>query len=172
MIENGYTMGTISSHDGFSRNLDESDNSYSFSIYDKPEKDIYIAASMNYTGTNSIVFLRDYMLYELEKEYYYELKNGEVRNSYLDVQDGWCKAATDSLVSYSREMGCAEVLMNMIPLFVTDAMQEDALWNLADKEIYSVYCDENVIHYNDKTIEFKDLFVNDNASYTTFLIEE
>ena len=46
LIENGYTAGTISSYDGFSRNLGKMEESFSFNIYDRMGQTIYPAAVM------------------------------------------------------------------------------------------------------------------------------
>ena len=54
MLENGYTRGVISSYDGFFRNLDERDVSYSFHIFDRVGQDIYPAAVMEYNGPESL----------------------------------------------------------------------------------------------------------------------
>ena len=172
MISNGYTLGTISSFDGFCRNLDESKTPYSFNIYDKLEDKIYIAATMNYSGAQSIVFLRNYVLNEQDAGYYYELSSGEVRTSYLDVTDGMCKSAANNLVSYSEEKGCAEILLSMIPIYITEEFDEQAVAALTEEEIYSVYCKSSVIYYNDSTMQLSDLYKNENINYTTSLMEE
>lgn len=169
MITNGYTLGTISSFDGFVRNLDDSETTYSFNIFDKAEEDddgVYAAAIMQYSGQNSIVYLRNYSMYELDTEYYYQLDNGEVRTSYLDIQDGKCRSAMNNLVSYSYDMGCAEVLMQTIPVYITETLDETAIEGLQESGIYSVYCVDKVIKYNDSNVNMEDVFENETVKYT------
>lgn len=166
MIDKGYTLGSISSYDGFSRNLDESDTSYSFNIYDRLDNTIYPATVMQYSGAYSIVYMRDYVMNEMDAWHYRQMQNGEVRTSYLDIEDGKCKSAIDSLVSYSEEMGCAEVLLNIAPFYITETFEENEIQNLKEAGIYSVYCIDTVIHYNDSNVKMTDVFENEDVKYS------
>lgn len=165
MIENGYTLGSISSYDGFCRNLDESDTEYSFNIYDVVDNVLYDAAVMQYSGAQSIVYLRNYAMNSLDYQHYYQVKSGEVRTLYLDIADGKCKSSLNNLVSYSKQAGCAEVILQLIPIYIAETFDEEALWELED--IYSVYCNEHVIYYNDDAVKFTNLFKSDDVNYTT-----
>lgn len=166
MISGGYTSGMIASYDGFERNLDDTDNLYSFNLYDRIENVLYPAGVMEYEGANSIVFLRDYKMAQLDNNHYYELDNGEIRTSYLDVKDGLCKNSVHNLYGYSREKGCAEVLMNLIPVYISDSFDNSQLLNASEKGIYSIYMNENVIYYNDDSIKIAELYTDDNITYT------
>ena len=44
--------------------------------------------------------------------------------SYLDIKDGFCKSAVNSLVSYSENKSCAEVLLSIMPLYITEELKE------------------------------------------------
>lgn len=172
MIEKGYTLGTISSYDGFSRNLDDSGTSYSFNIYDMAEGSLYGAGIMQYTGAQSIVFMHNYPITSMDNQHYYELKNGEIRTAYLDTADGKCRSALSNLVSYSDDMSCAEVLLQMIPIYIADTFEEETVSALKEDGIYSVYCDDHVIYYNDASIAFAELYNRDGVTYTTSLVNE
>ncbi len=189
MIEKGYTLGSISSFDGFSRNLDDSDTSYSFNIYDKFEDEVLLAGVMQYKGAQSIVYLRDYMMNELDIRHYREMKNGETRNSYLAMEDGKCRSAIDSLVSYSKDVGCAEVLMNAAPIYIAEEFDEVAIGALAgertieeadefsneaatETKIYSVYCVDTKIQCNDENIKITDLYKKDGLKYESLLTNQ
>ena len=171
LIESGYTMGSLSSYDGFSRTLDTTENSYSFNIYDREEMTVYPAAVMQYSGTRSVVYLRDYMMSEMDLQHYYALSNGEVRTSYIDVADGFPKTAIDNLYSYSDELGCAEVLMQVIPVYVTEEFQTEAVAALAEAGIYSIYCEESVIKYNDASLVLTEILNEESVKYTTEFVE-
>ncbi len=149
MADHGYTRGNISSYDGFIRNLDDSGESYSFNLYDRDGQNIYLAGVMQYSGPKSIVYLRDYRMNSLDFQHYYEMENGEVRTAYLDVADGMCKASVHSLVSYSESAGCAELLMQMIPVYVADSFDADRL------PVYSVYYEDGAICHNDSELDIR-----------------
>ena len=166
MIENNYTLGTISSFNGFVRNLDGSGNIYSYHLYDRVGNTVYPSGIMNYTGPQSIVYLRNYRMTELDNQYYYELDNGETRTSFIDIADGLCKSAKNDLVSYSKEYGCAEILLQMLPIYITDTFHEEAVRSLAKNAIYSIYCEDNVIYYNDFALTLTDLYDKEDVTYT------
>ena len=172
MVSKGYTLGTISSYDGFSRNLDDSGTSYSFNIYDKVADAVYGAGIMQYKGAQSIVFLHDYPINSMDSNRFYKLENGEIRSIYLDVVDGKCKSSINNLVSYSDTHSCAEILMQMIPVYITDSFEETKISELETQDIYSVFCDEYVIYYNDKDLGFTQLYNRDGIKYKTELMNE
>lgn len=166
MISCQYTCGSISSYDGFVRNLEERDASYSFHLYDRLGQTVYPAAVMRYSGSMSIVYLRNYGMNSLDFQHYYELASGEIRTPYLDVRDGFCKSATDNLVSYSRDMSCAEILVLLTPIYIADTFRKEETAALADENIYSVYCEDNVIYYNDPSLILTQLYEGEDISYS------
>ncbi|MGN0378378.1 MAG: hypothetical protein ACI4EU_02180 [Butyrivibrio sp.] len=169
MISKGYTKGTLSSYDGFSRNLDTGNESYHFNIYDRVDRSVYDAAVMEYTGKLGIVFLRDYKMTQLDYWHYYEFSNGETRSSYLDTEDGKCKSALPNLVSYSGKHGCAQILMEISDIYISDEFAEDTLISLDERDIYSVYCIDYTIYYNDSNLRLLDLYDMDNVRYKSVL---
>ena len=171
MIARGYTLGTISSYDGFTRILDSTENSYSFNLYDRVDLMIYQAAVMQSQGPQSMVYFRDYMMNDLDGLHYYVLSNGEVRTSYVDVADGFSKEATDSFYAYGKDRSCAEILMQTIPVYVAEELSEEAVTELAAKGIYSIYCENGLIKYNDSSVAFSDLLNEEGVKYTTELIK-
>lgn len=166
----GFTFGTVSSYDGFSRNLDESGTEFSVNIYDVQERtakqgNVYQVATMQYTGSKSIVTMRNFSINSLDAYRYYELDNGEIRTIYLDSLDGFCKSAANNLYSYSDEYSCSEILLQIAPIYISEEMQEDALSALSDKGIYSIYCKDTSIRYNEDTLQLKNLYVSDKFAY-------
>lgn len=171
MIKNGFTHGSFSSHDGFIRNLDGGDTDYSFNIFDQREDGIYQAAVMRYKGPESIVFLRAYALNELDAQHYYRLRSGEVRTPYIDVKDGIPKNALDNLVCCSTEKGCAEMLLEIIDIYISESFERDRLSELSDKGIYSVYCDEDFVMYNDEELIIDGLYNSGGVEYKAKLFK-
>ncbi len=171
MIERGYTHGTLTSYDGFSRTMDTSETSYSFNIYDRVDETLYPAGVMQYQGATSLVYFRDHMLSDMDWQHYYALANGEVRNSYVDVIDGVSKAATDSYYAYGKDVSCAEVLLQAIPVYVTEAWSEDAVAELATTGIYSVYAEDGIVKYNDTSLIVTELLDEEEMKYTAEFIK-
>lgn len=172
MTEKGYTLGTISSYDGFSRNLDDSGTSYSFNIYDKVGESLFGAGIMQYKGAKSIVFMHNYPINSMDENRFYTMKDGVIRTFYLDVVDGKCKSSINNLVSYSDAYSCAEILMQMIPVYITDTFEYTKISELQEKDIYSVYCNEYVIYHNDNEIAFTQLYNRNGIKYKTEFVNE
>lgn len=170
-IEKGYTSGSISSYDGYMRSLDDSGDSFSLNIFDRVEGNVYQTAIMNYSGAKSIVSMRNFPINTLDEYSYYELENGDIRTMYLDVEDGLCKSATNNLCSYSTDYSCAEIMLQIAPIFISDHIDEDAIKNLKMNGIYSIYMRDKVILYNEENLSLADVYKSDALTYTTMYME-
>ena len=145
----GYGRGVLTSYDGFVRNMDRGETDYSLTIYDRREGTACIAAGMPYRGPMSAVSLRDFPVSELDSLRFYRLENGEIRTCYVDPADGIDRAALPSLTCYGADLGCGEILLAMLPVYVADAFQAEALDALSERGIQSVYCQGNGVYSTD-----------------------
>ncbi len=164
MIENGFTDGSITSYDGFTRNLGVKED-YTLNIFDRREEGVFAAAAMHYTGALSAVSYRDFPLNGLDSRRFYMLQNGEIRHSYLDF-DGFCKSAIGSLVCLSADKSCAEIVLRSAPFYISDEFNAEGLEGLSDGGIFSVYCENNFIRCNSPSVSFTDLYEDGTVSYT------
>ena len=167
LMSAGYTFGAISSYDGFVRNLDNvSDTAYSFNIFDRVEQSGRAAAVMEYTGRRSIVLLRDFPLNSRDYQHYYRLSNGETRTAYLDPADGLSRSALPALASYSSDLGCAEILLRLAPIYIAERFDEAAVAALAEDDLYSVYCRDGAVCYNDPSLVLSQLYAGEDMAYS------
>ena len=167
LIENGFTRGTLSSYDGFSRNLDSRDLTYSLNIYDRVGQTVYEAAVLEYSGARSFVSLRDHKMTRMDDRHYYEYADGETRNSYVDLKDGLCRSAVPDLTAYSAQMGCAQLLLEVSPLYISDDLDAEALNALCQGGIFSVYCKDRTVCYNDAELRLSQFYDRDGMRYTS-----
>lgn len=159
----GWTRGTLSAFDGFVVNLGGSgEESFSFTVFDREGETVRTAASMNYTGALSLVFLRDYPLYDLDARHYYEEADGTIRTAYLSLEDGLDRTAAHDLVVYTRDGGCGAAVLAAAELWTGEELDEAALKALEEKGIYSVLTEDGRITCGDENVRFSDV----NASYT------
>lgn len=149
LMENGYTNGYLASFDGFNRNLDMRGTSYSYNVYDRQGSDIYLPAVFQYQEPTSIVVLRNYPMSDADRWHYFSYSDGSITTTFVDPADGVSKSATDNLFAYSRGSGCAEILLQMAPVFIADELDVDALNSLTEKGIYAIWGDEAQLHCND-----------------------
>lgn len=168
MRANGFVRGTISSYDGFVRNLDDvSGMEYAYNLYNRDGKSVHQAGVMRYSRAFSIVYLRDYPINDnLDWQHYYALGDGRFRSAYIDPADGYCKSAVDSLVAYSEENSCAKILLQVLPVYINDYFEAEGLYRLAQDGVYSIYYEDSRIFYNESSLILTDLYEEDKVCYT------
>ncbi|MCD8069040.1 MAG: hypothetical protein LUE87_09170, partial [Lachnospiraceae bacterium] len=118
LAESGYTNGQISSVDGYVRCLDERGVTYGVNLMDIQDGSVRQAATVSYEGAKSIVMLKNFPVYSTDDVSYYTYENGEIRSCYLSVETGLCTSALSGLMCYSGEAGCAEIMLEMIPVYI------------------------------------------------------
>lgn len=158
----GFTKCTITSFDGFTRNLDSGE--YSFNIFDRSGNTVYPAAMMNYGGQMSIVFMRNYPMNSLDEMRFYELKNGEIRTPYIDF-NGQPRSSVNNLVCFSSGSTCAEIAVKAAEVFVSDVFDKAKLERLAADGIYSVYCENFKVVCNSDSVTFGEFYSDEDAQY-------
>ncbi len=171
LIEEGITKGNLSSYDGFIRNLDQSETSYSFNVFDRVEQDIFQAARFDYKGQIALVYLRNYKHYDLDRMHYYTRPDGTVLTSYVSPEDGLPRSALNDFTAYSRNWGCSDILLHVAPLYIADTLDDQKLQNLFLLDIDYIFCDELLrICYSEANAAFSELFQEENIAYTPFFM--
>lgn len=158
LIDNGFTNGYIASLDGFTRNLDSRGGKYSLNLFNKSETGVELAAVMDYTAPQSLVFLRSYPMNDVDSWRYYIFEDGRIVTPMIDIADGQSKTATNNLVSYSDKLSCGQLVLSVMPLYVTDTFSEDALNALTEQGIYSVWFNGKHLMHNQENLELT--FIN------------
>lgn len=162
----GFTAGVLTSFDGFSRNLDVRGQDYTYPLTHRWDDTLYPPADLHYSGPMSLVRLRDYPVAGQDLQLYHQMESGEIRTKYLDAGDALCKSAVDTLLCYSRERSCAELLLEMIPIYIADEFREDAIPALAEEGVASIYCQGSVVRYTDPEIILDNFFDQDGVRYS------
>ncbi|MCD8326396.1 MAG: hypothetical protein LUC90_06860, partial [Lachnospiraceae bacterium] len=168
LIAGGYTNGQISSVDGYVRCLDEREVTYGINLMDLQEGQILQAATFPYEGAVSIVMMKNFPVYSTDDVSYYTYENGEIRYSYLSLETGHCTSALSGLMCYSAEAGCAEIMLEMMPVYIAaefDAERLAVLSQMAAQGIYSVYCQDQVIYHNEEGLGLADVYDSGSISY-------
>lgn len=168
LTENGFTQGTISSEDGFARNLDDSGATYMFNIYDRPGDAAYLAGAMQYQGKKSIVSVRAFPVNaEDAVERYYVYADGSTAAPQMSPEDGLRKNAVPSMIGYARDLGCAEVLLQMLPVYAVDALDEAAVARLAGNGVETIWCEESVVYHTQEALQLYNLYTDGKITYTS-----
>ena len=155
LTDAGYTNGYLVSYDGFTRNLVEGDTPFNLNLFNLEGKDISAPAMMEYVGRTALVFLHSYPLDDLDRWSYYVYEDGSIVTSMIDPADGVSKSALTNMLSYSKDYGCAEIALNMFPIFLADDFDASAANDLTQKNIYSVWFDRGNLCYNDASLKLQ-----------------
>lgn len=161
MIQSGFTKGYLVSNDGYTRNLDAG-NTYRFNLFDRVETLVYPAGVMEYRGPVSLVFLKDYPT--ADSDAFYRENGLHFIHGHADIADGMYKANVPNLVGYSYELSCVDVLLKMLPQFISDETFT------APEGIYSVWFEDRTIFYNDRAITVTDLLSEETVRYQAKLV--
>lgn len=158
LMENGFYFGSLSTFDGYVRNLDKgSGYIYGFNLYDKVRDTVNPAAIMSYSGQISVVNYRSYPMTDLDAPYYTEDADGNTLSKYIGG-NGYPVSATGSLVMFSREKSCAEILVRTMEYYLADTLDATEVENIP--EISCVYCKDSKVVTNstDEKISFDSFY--------------
>ena len=169
LTENGYTAGYLASYDGFNRNLDNRGNSYSHNVYDRLGNDVFLPAVYEYQEPTSIVVLRNYSMSDMDRWHYFDYSDGTITTTFLDPADGASKSGTDNLFAYSRDLGCAEILLKTAPLYIAEELDVEALQNLTGNGIYAIWGEGAEICYNEQDAKLTAMPENGGDQYAIIL---
>lgn len=162
----GYTHGALTSCDGFCRNLDSSGIDYTLPLYSRQGDAVYAAAGLHYTGSKALVTLRDYPLNDRDAGRFYTLRTGGRRTPYLDPADGFCRNALPELTCYSGELGCGEVLLAMLPVYVAEEFDAGLLDGLKSRGIESLYWMGFELYCTDGDGVFENFYDKDGVTFS------
>ncbi len=161
----GFTGGIVSSFDGFQRNLGATKGSYSQNLFDRVGKNVYQTAVFTYEDVSALVSLRNFPASESAVQQYFTWDNGEVTSCHIDIADGMSKTAVSDLLGYSKTKGCAEILLELYPVYVADTLNAESLAALPAKGIDTIYADNFVIYTSDAGAKLSRFYAQDGVSY-------
>lgn len=148
LVKEGYTDGYISSFDGFTRNLCPGREDFALNLFDRQVDTIYLTAGLHYAGRQSIVFLRDFPMSGLDRWRFYVYEDGTISSVQLAPETGVPTASVSTWISLSEDVPCARMLMEMVPVFLSEEFSVDAVNSLKSVGMSSVWCENGTVYYN------------------------
>lgn len=161
LLSKGFSYGILSSIDGYTRILDNTEE-YTYSIIDY-DKRAYTCANIIFNNSYSIVNLRNYPYLIEDKYRILYIDKEEIYSYYID-RDGNYLNNNRSIIDYSLGYSCLEIALHMYDLFFNE-INNDFIDCLYEKEIFTIYCNDKNIYYNDKNCNIIDLEIVDGISY-------
>ncbi len=165
MIDNGYKNGNINSFDGFSRNLDDSDDEYRLNFFNLRSDVIYPAASVSYKGSASFVSFRAYPMSEKDRFCYYTYTDGKTVTPYVLPENGLYTSGMGELTVSSKNIGCGELAVKAYGAFCKG--DEIGLSDLLREDIVSVWCENDTVFYNGNAFSAVVPYSDDDVAYAT-----
>lgn len=162
----GFTNGYLSSFDGFTRNLVSSEQ-FTLNLFDRQGSGIYMPATFQYHKPISSVFLRDFPMGERDRFHYYAFDNNgtaKIVSAFIEPASGYDWNAVASMTGYSYEKSCAEILMQLAPVFTVDILDEAALEAMTEEKIYTLWFSDKVLHATDPDAHIT--IIEDGLGYT------
>lgn len=156
MIASGYENGVISSYNGFARNLKEQVDTLNANVFDYAPSSsgnnvVKGVATMAYTQKRSMVMLKNYPI-SSDESGYYKYEDGSVRHPFISLENGKNVSAINSFTAYSQSKSCAEIVLDVLPVYLADELDLSKLAELKADGIFSLYCKDCKIVVNDENI--------------------
>ncbi|MBQ7337200.1 MAG: hypothetical protein IJW40_01965 [Clostridia bacterium] len=168
----GYTVGNLSSYDGYMRNLDTTGNEYTYNYFDRYQNGIYHAATLQYRGDLAVVDLRTYALRQQDTMRMYAYADGVYATLYVDPADGYYRNALHGLLAYSDTNGCAEIALSVAPAFIAEQLDQTLLSQVTEQDIYALWTVDGLISNNgpDLTVNESSLHSSETITYRTITV--
>lgn len=152
----GYTNGTVTSLDGFTRTLSEGE--FGAHIFRLEGNTASRAGSFTYTGPMALCELRAFPVGAQEAGRFYLTKDGAIRSGYLALSDGLCRTALPSLTVYAQNGRCADLAMAASRVYIGASFDEAALLSLCRRAGYAcVFCQDGCVYYTQEGLPLSDL---------------
>lgn len=132
----GFLLGSISSIDGYSRNLDPREMAYSYNLFDRQGDMVNIPGALQYQGPMSFALLRDFPVSPQDKLGYMVYPDRQTSSMLLDPADGLCRSSVSNLLLYDEKLSCADLALMGAPLFITETLDEQAVRSLPAHAIW------------------------------------
>ncbi len=136
----GYTRGTLISSDGFIRHLDDREGKEFTFLLPFSRGGV---EELRFDRPVSLVYLHDYPV-EPDNGRYWTAGDGRVITGYLDVADGLCRSAVPEMLAGSATRGCAQIALQVAPLFIAGSLDASAAALLASREDIQIWTAQTV----------------------------
>lgn len=165
LTAHGYTLGYITTSDGYSRTLDASGNEYAFNICDAENGAVFPAAVGTYTNALSMVTFKN-APGQTNIPRYRSMQDGTVRTVYIDATDGLSKGLLPLFTVYSYQQGCADIALQIMPYFASDAKDEAEMLACCEaNHFYPAYCKNRSVICPDEQMKIQLIDLGEGKTY-------
>lgn len=146
LLAQDFTKGYLASQDGFTRNLDSRQGSYTLHWYAQPVKQNSQPETVVYQGPKAVVSLRNFPLSVQERWQYYIYEDETVVSGYLGTQTGMTSTAVTSLLALSDGLTCGEMVLQLAPVFAAEDWTEESVQTILNANMECYWCKDGEIN--------------------------
>lgn len=146
LIAEGYTCGTLTSGDGYARNLGAGGEGFSLNVFSCATGALTVACRLDYTGPAALVTLRRFPVGSGEGRYFYVTEEGAIKHRFLGFPDALPHSGAESLAAISKNLSCAEVAIKCAPLVTDGGMSSEKLAALAGSGVDAVWPTKDCVY--------------------------
>lgn len=166
----GFTDGYLTCGDGFTRSLG-GDVSVSALLYDRVDKRIYEAASVDFGKVKSVVMFHDFPLSKTNARFYYQFADGEMVTPYVAPSDGLCQNAVSCLAVYSDTRSCAQAVLAGRKAYIATEFEPTQLKTALEDAYGFIFCQEYAIVRSSDRVTASDLYHDNEVTYSAEFLE-
>ena len=152
LLADGYTDGVISSYDGYTRTLHDTQQ-YNFNIVGQDSIGYTYAGVASYSGRYAVVNWHAYPTQQNEGLVYL-YADGKVVHRYFDAADCLCHNSTAQLVALGKD-NCVDVAIRMYRYWLCDDLAVDDIRHLSESGIDTVFEQDGTIYYTDSAMQIQ-----------------
>ena len=160
LTEEGLTYGSISSYDGFSRNLDTRDIDYSFSFYSKYGDTVYPVCDVSYKGSISSYAPKTYPTGKIDALDFYLYSDGVSAHKFIDTESGEYKSSLPDLLLASRDESCFSLAIRAYNALVRDSFDEELLTGIS-----AAWLEGNTVRHMGDEVEISNPYSDEEVSF-------
>lgn len=169
LTEKGYNVGFISSIDGFTRTLSGEMADNSITLFDKVGDSPYACAAVTLKQSFAGVNLHGFKI-RAGEQYYYKYSDGRIVTPFVSA-DGKETVSSNFIFGYSKDGDCGSVLIEMLPLFMSEQLNVADVKALSENGIDTVYAKDKTVYYTQSGLDIVVNQKDDSLKYVKQLVE-
>ena len=147
LVDSGFTNGLITSYDGYTRTL--SSQECTFDLFSSIEKKEYYVGMAQLGGNYASVNLHAFGTNNRDVKLHYKYDDGAYAHCYFDMEDSISKCSADGLLVYSENKNCSDLLLSVLPIWISDNLDTAALSAGVAGGTEYAYVIGTKVHYSD-----------------------
>ena len=147
LVDLGFTNGLITSYDGYTRTL--SSQECTFDLFSSIEKKEYYVGMAQLGGNYASVNLHAFGTNNRDVKLHYKYDDGAYAHCYFDMEDSISKCSADGLLVYSENKNCSDLLLSVLPIWISDNLDTAALSAGVAGGTEYAYVIGTKVHYSD-----------------------